>query len=358
MTGNGENSLTCYSANCLFLISFVFSLFIANCKIQSGQKDALDRSVQFISVDGVVTFAFRSELALQCSVVAGDTSYTCSKPEGSQTTWQARLGELEQGQKVVLHMQPEGGEAQQRTYTWRERKQSQRDFRLKLNIPLTTAEIVQVEDMAVPDSDTDASGCQVEASEDKVLKNAEIPFSVNELATSGFGEAAAQYHTRNTRYVRLNYATFAREQEWGFRYMLEDAETLFTLHPPALLQGVTASSEQDVELVDTLRRQRRKGKVSNRTPVEVTWQLGNPSPKMRLSILITSDDKDTQAKCFADPKDERMKLDREFLQQLPAGSYTMLVQLHATQRVTIAGSMSASWLVDTYDWRQGMFEKL
>ena len=355
--------MTCYGAGyggCLFLILFSFLPFIVNCKIQSGQQDALDRSVQFISVDGVVTFAFRSESALQCSVVAGDTSYACSKPAGSETTWQARLGTLdpEPEPQVVLNMQPEGGEARRRTYTWHGEQRGERDFRFKLNIPLTTAEIVQVEGMAVPVHTAAERGCRVVSSEDKIIKNAEVPFGITELTTDGFGEALAQYHTRNTRYVRLNYATFAREQEWGFRYVLEGDETLFTLRPPALLREVIANSENKIALVDTLTGRRETGKISNRTPVEVVWQIDNPIPKMRLSIFITSDDKDTQGKCFADPKDERMELDRKFLQQLPAGKYTMLVQLHATQRVDITGALSASWLIDTYDWRRGMFEKL
>ena len=191
-----------------------------------------------------------------------------------------------------------------------------------------------------------------------ILKNIEAPFGIAELTTRGFGESTAERHIRNSGYVRLNYEKFAHGKEWGFRYVFEDGETLFALRPPALLLGVTANSDHNVSLTDKLTGRRGSGKVSNRTPVEVTWQIDNPTAEMRLSIFITSDDKDTQGKCFADPKDERMELDRDFLQQLPAGKYTMLVQLHSTQRVGIFGAMATSWLVDTYDWRQGTFEKL
>lgn len=360
----GEQGLTCYDSSqssCLVLILFIFLPFIGNCKIQGDTRDALDRSVQFISVDGMVTLSFRSESPLQCDVLVGDTAQACSKPEGSEMTWQARLGALdpEQAHKVELHIRPEGGDkSSQRTYTWRAGKQAQRDYRLKLNIPLLTAEAVRVEGMSMPDPTTDKFGCSIESSEGKVLKNIEAPFIIADLTTRGFGETSAERHARNSGYVRLNYEKFAREQEWNFRYVVEEGETLFTLKPPALLRGVTANSDHNVSLVDTLTGRQGAGKVSNRTPVEVTWQIDNPTTEMHLSIFVTSDDKDTQGKCFADPKDERMELDKEFLQQLPAGRYTMLVQLQSTQKVGIFGSTSTSWLVDTYDWRQGAFEKL
>ena len=356
--------MTCFGASQrggLVFILFGFLPFVGSCKIQSDKQDALDRSVQFIAVDGVVTFSFRSESPLQCDVLVGDTVQACSKPEGSEVTWQVQLGVLdpEQKHKVVLNIQPEGGgEASQRTYTWRGGKQAQRDYRLKLNIPLLTAEAVRVEGMATPEKVAVESGCRIESADGKVLKNIEAPFGIAELTTRGFGEAMAERHTRNSGYVRLNYAKLARGQEWGFRYVLEEGETLFTLKPPALLRGVMANSDHNVSLADTLAGRSESGKVSNRTPVEVTWQIDNPTAEMRLSIFVTSDDKDTQGKCFADPKDERMELDREFLQQLPAGRYTMLVQLHSIQRVSVFGAMATSWLVDTYDWRQGAFEKL
>ena len=346
---------------CFTLILFSFLPFVGNCKIQSDTRDALDRSVQFIAVDDKVTFSFHSEQPIQCSVVVSNTVQTCGKPEGSEVTWQAKLGTLdpEKEHEVVLYIQPEGGgEASQRTYKWRAGAKAERDYRLKLNIPLLTAEAVRVRDMSIPEKAKIERGCRIEAAGGKVLKNIEAPFGIANLTTKGFGEATAERHTRNNGYVRLNYETLTREQEWNFRYVLEAGETLFALKPPALLREVTTDSDHNVALVDTLTGKRAIGKVSSRTPVAIKWQIDNPTPEMRLSIFVTSDDKDTQGKCFADPKDKHMELDREFLQQLPAGRYTMLVQLHSTQRVGISGAMSASWLVDTYDWRQGAFEKL
>lgn len=347
--------------SCLVLILFGFSPFVGNCKIQRDARDALDRSVQFISADGVVTLSFRADFPLQCEVTIGDTTQECHKPQGSEVTWQAQLGKLdpEQEHKVVLHIRPEGGgESSQRTYTWRGGRQTQRDYRLKLNIPLLTAEVVRVEGMTVPEPLATEFGCRIESAQGKVLSNIEAPFGLAALSTRGFGEATAERHTRNSGYVRLNYEKFTREQEWSFRYVEKEGEMLFALKPPALLRGVTASSESDVALVDTLAGRREAGKVSSRTPVEITWQIDNPTAEMRLSIFVTSDDEDTQGKCFANPEDTRMELGREFLQQLPAGRYTMLVQLRSTQRVGIFGSTASSWLLNTYDWRQGAFEKL
>ena len=347
--------------SCIVLILFSSLPFVGNCKIQRDTRDALDRSVQFISADGEVTFSFRADFPLQCDVIIGDTAQVCRKPQGSEVTWQAQLGTLdpEQEHKVVLHIRPEGGgESSQRTYTWRGRKQAQRDYRLKLNIPLLTAEAVRVEGMSVPKLPATEFGCRIESAEGKVLSNIEAPFGLAELTTRGFGEATAERHTRNSGYVRLHYEKFTREQEWSFRYVEKEGEMLFSLKPPALLRGVTASSEHDVALVDTLAGRHETGKVSSRMPVELTWQIDNPTAEMRLSIFMTSDDEDTQGKCFANPEDKRMELGREFLQQLPAGRYTMLVQLRSIQRVSISGSTTASWLVNTYDWRQGAFEKL
>ncbi len=346
---------------CLVAILFIFLPFVGNCKVQQDRRDALDRSVQFISADGMISLSFQAEYPLQCDVLVGDTAQACSKPEGSEITWQAQLGRLDPGQEheVVLNIRPEGGgEPSQRTYKWRAGQQAQRDYRLKLNMPLLTAEAVRVESMTVPEVAAPKSGCHIESAEAKVIKNIEAPFGLADFSTRGFGEARAERHTRNSAYVRLNYKKFTREQEWNFRYVMEEGETLFTLKPPAQLQGVIANSERNVALVDTLTGKHETGKVSSRAAVEVTWQIDSPTTEMRLSISVTSDDKDTQGRCFADPKEERMELDREFLQQLPAGRYTMLVQLHSTQRVGIFGSTATSWLVDAYDWRQGAFEKL
>ncbi len=331
---------------------------MSNCKVQSRRGDALDSSVQFISVDGAVTFAFRSELALQCDVVMDNTSYACNKPAASKSTWQAQLGKLDPArrQELVLHLRPEGGEASQRTYTWRGVRRGEHDFRLKLNVPLMTAEVVQVEGMPMPEHAATVSGCRATSGGDEVFKHAAVPFGITELATVGFGEASARYHAHDANYVRLNYEDFADEQEWDFRYVLAEIETLFTLKPPARLRAVSIDGGHgDFALVGTLMTQRRLGKVN--APVEVRWKIANPTPKMRLSISFTGDDKGAQGECFADPKDGRMELDGEFLQQLPAGDYTMLVQLHSTQRVDIFGTVSASWLVDAHDWRQGTIAK-
>ena len=123
--------------------------------------------MQFIDVDGVVTFSFRSELPVRCDVLVGDTVQACSKPEGSEVTWQAQLGALDpkQGHKVVLNVKTEGGEVSQRTYTWRDGERAQRDYRLKLNIPLLTAEAVRVEGMAAPDKAAVESGCRIESAD-------------------------------------------------------------------------------------------------------------------------------------------------------------------------------------------------
>lgn len=356
--------MNCYDTKprcCSVLILLSFCVFLSNCKKQGRPQDALDRSVQFIAVDGFATFSFRSEAAAQCEVMWANTSYECKKPTDSTLTWQAPLGEFnpKQAPRVRLNLLlADSDKPLSRIYTWRSvGARLKYDYRFKLNIPLATAELVRVE-MPLPAIESPPTGCQMVTTAERIVRNIEVPFAITELTTSGFGVASAAHHRRDNRYVRLNYDKFTHEQELSFRYVLENKETIFTLRPPAMLQAVTANSEHNVLLVDTLVRRRGGGKVSNRNPVEVTWQVNNPTPEMRLSIFITSDDKDTQAKCFADPKEERMELAREFLQQLPTGNYTLLVQLHSTQRVGIAGTPNTVWLVDTYDWRQGAFEKL
>ena len=356
--------MNCYDTKprcCSVLILLSFCVFLANCKKQERTPDELDRSVQFIAVDGFATFSFRSETASQCEVIWANTSYECKKPTGSMVTWQAPLGEFDPKQRprVELHLLlADRGEPLRRTYIWRQvGARLKYDYRVKLNIPLATAELVRVE-MPMPAIESPKTGCQMVATGERIVRNMEVPFAITELTTSGFGAASAAHHRRDNRYVRLNYDEFTHEQDLSFRYVLENKETIFALRPPATFQAVAANSEHSVPLVDTLVRRRRGGKVGNSSPLEVTWQINNPTPKMRLSIFITSDDKDTQAKCFADPKEERMKLEHAFLQQLPTGNYSLLVQLHSTQRVGIAGTPNTSWLVDTYDWRQGAFEKL
>ena len=347
--------------NCFSLILLIFLPLASNCKRVGRIQDQLDRSVQFIAVDGNVTFSFRSEKSLlQCEVLVADTSYTCNKLEVSEQIWQAQLGQLDPDteHRAVLNIKfDDTGESSSRTYHWRGKSgKTQNDYRFKLNMPLLTAEMVRLE-MEGEEMPAFTYGCRVSTKANSIAKNIEAPLGITELTTSGFGEATAEYHKRNNKYIRLLYEKFATEQKWHFRYVLDQNETLFTLFPPALLGAVIVNSEVNVPLSDSLTGKRDAGKIGNNEPVEITWRIDNPSQEMLLSISMTSDDKETRGDCIANPKDEKMEIGEDFLQQLPAGKYTMLVQLRSTQQVSVYGATVAAWLVDAYDWRHGVFAK-
>lgn len=348
---------TCYG--CILMLLPVL-LMTSSCKRQ-GEGDALDQSVHFIAVDGHVTLSFRSDQPLQCEVLVTNEIRQCEKAAGSTRTWHSHLGMLDPRHRheAVLNITVEGGEHIQRTYTWHGTHSRPRyNYLFRLNKPLLTAETVRLGAGTSPPATSPQLGCRSGAAAGKIPKNIEEAFEITEMTTSGFGTASASYHKHNHRYVRLNYEDFERGQAWNFRYVLDNEEMLFALRSPALLGAVTVNSEHNVPLIDTLMGRLDEGKVTNSKPAEITWRIDNPTAEMLLNISVIGDDKGKRGECVADPKEGRMELNREFLQQLPAGKYTMLVQLRSTQRVNISGEHTALWLVDAYDWRHGVFEKL
>lgn len=349
------------------LVLFIFCS-LNGCKRKVvGEADALSRSVEFVSVNGATKFTFRSPEGTECEVIlSGDTdsSRRCRKAEYGRDIYYANLGSLETDKIYGIHLKvwekdktEEDGSRHDFTYH-PDKIEVDRDYRFKLNIPLHTAETFRSGAPSFQEQKTDF-GCSLSDIEAKPGANSEKPFGISSLITLGFGEAKAQVHLRDNRYVSLSYQEFDREQKWNFIYRFEGQETWFSLAQPPVFSSLTIDAYRNIPLHAGLMDRGEEGKVRNQGGMRLEWQIANPlAHKMVLNVSLVSDDKGVLGECFADPDEGKMQVDEGFLRKLPVGAYTILIQLASIQRVIVAGQTNWAWQVTSYDWRQGAFKKL
>lgn len=329
--------------------------------------DALSRSVKFVTVNGVTRFTFHSPAKIECGVtLSGDTdsSRRCHKAEYGKDIYYANLGYLEVGKTygIQLRMWEKGKteeDGSRYDFAYRPDKiEIDRDYRFKLNIPLYTAEIFR-SDVPSPQAREVGFGCRLTDIQPRIGMNSERAFEITSLITLGFGEAKAQVHLRDNKYVSLSYREFDRKRKWHFIYRFEGQRTWFSLEQPPVFSSLAVDAYRSIPLNARLTDEGEAGKVTNQGGMRFTWQIASPlARKMIFNVSLVSDDKGVSGECFADPDKGEMQVGEGFLRNLPTGAYTILIQLVSTQRAIVAGQISWAWQVTSYDWRQGTFKKL
>ena len=337
------------------------ALATATCKkTGSSQRSILDKNVQLIDVDGTTTLVFKSPEASNCQVTVDDSYlYNCEKQQQEEGHINlANLGSLQdQMHRLVLEFWQDGqtaAEAERRTYTYYQAEEIDSNYNLRLDIPLKTAEVYRT--TSLPDL-AEASGCQVSKNVTKTIEHSEQQPELDIFFTKGFADAKAEDHRHNRKYLRLKYQKFSPTNNWNYYYEDAEQKTYFIIKPPATIAELTVTGGQGIVLTSNLQGYREKGKLSANNELAFNWKLKNTTDKMVLTISLVSDDKQVSARCLSDLQQQEMRLDKALLQKLPAGNYSLLVQVLSWQQVTVQGMKNVKWLVVGYDWRYARLEK-
>lgn len=344
-----------------FLLLTLALLAMATCKkTGNSQRSILDKDVQLIDVDGMTALSFRSSEATNCRVTVDNSYvYNCeNQPQDKGYLNLANLGSLQEKEHaVVLEFWQEGqtvAEADRRTYTYHQAEEIDSNYSLRLDLPLKTAEVhrtTSISDLA------ETTGCQVSESVTKVHEHSEQQPELAIFFTKGFADAKANPHRHNRKYLRLQYRKFSTDDNWNYYYQDSEQESYFVVKPPAIFTEVTVNGGQGIVLTSNLQGYRELGKLSAGNELAFAWKLKNITDKMVLTISLVSDDKQVSARCLSDPKQQEIRLDKALLQKLPAGNYSLLVQVSSWQQVTVQGIKNTRWLVVGYDWRYARLEK-
>ena len=334
---------------------------MATCKkTGTSQRSILDKDVQLVDVDGVTTLSFRSPEATDCQVTVDDAYlYKCeNQPQDEGHLNIANLGSLqEEMHSVVLEFWSDGqtvADAKRRTYTYYQAEEIDRNYNLRLDLPLKTAEVYRTTSLT---DLAEASGCQVNKNVAKPPEHSEQQPELEIFFTKGFADAKAVSHRHNRKYLRLQYRKFSPTDNWNYHYKDTEQKSYFVVKPPATFAELTVTGGQGIVLTSNLQGYQEKGKLSASNELAFSWKLKSTTDKMMLTISLVSDDKQVSARCLSDPQQQEMLLDKALLQKLPAGNYSLLVQVSSWQQVTVQGMKNVRWLVVGYDWRYARLEK-
>lgn len=346
----------------LFLL-VTLALAVTTCKKTGGggQRSNLDKDVQLVDVDGATSLSFRSSDPVYCQVTVDDSYlYHCEgQSRDKEHLNLASIGSLqEKMHTVVLETWQEGqtvADAERRSYVYYREVEIDRSYSLRLDFPLKTAEVYRA--ASLPDLAPGSVGCQISNDVGDFAEHSEQQPELSVFYTKDFADAKAVPHRHNRKYLRLQYRKFTADDRWSYYYEDGEQPTNFAVKPPATFTEVAVVGGQELVLTSSLQGYRELGKLSAGNELTFSWQLKNATDRMALTISLVSDDKQVSARCLSDPKEREMQLDKAFLQKLPAGSYSLLVQVLSWQHVTVQGTKNVKWLVVGYDWRYARLEK-